>query len=57
MATTRLRKTFKYPSDDEGSDVSHDEMDEEGESSPDPTHEGVLRRPTTVPVMSNNAAH
>jgi hypothetical protein len=29
MATTRLRKTFKYPSDNEGSGDSHDEMDEE----------------------------
>jgi hypothetical protein len=29
MARTRLRKTFKYPSDDERSDNSHDEMDEE----------------------------
>ena len=29
MATTRLRKTFKYPSDNENSDDSHDEMDEE----------------------------
>lgn len=29
MDATRLRKTFKYPSDDEGSIDSHDEMDEE----------------------------
>jgi len=28
--TVRLRKTFKYPSDDEGSQGSHDELDEEG---------------------------
>ena len=30
MATTRLRKTFKYPSEDEDSDASRDELDEEG---------------------------
>jgi ferredoxin len=30
MDTARLRKTFKYPSDDESSDASHDEMDEQG---------------------------
>lgn len=29
MAATRLRKTFKYPSDDEGSQHSRDELDEE----------------------------
>lgn len=29
MAATRLRKTFKYPSDDEGSHHSRDELDEE----------------------------
>lgn len=34
MATTRLRKTFKYPSDSEDSDVSRDEMDEQGEPPP-----------------------
>lgn len=34
MATTRLRRTFKYPSasDGEMSDDGRDEMDEEGES-------------------------
>lgn len=34
MATTRLRRTFKYPSvsDGEESDDGRDEMDEEGES-------------------------
>ena len=30
MASTRLRKTFKYPSEDEDSDASRDELDEEG---------------------------
>jgi len=29
MDATRLRKTFRYPSDDESSNNSHDEMDEE----------------------------
>ncbi|KIW44144.1 uncharacterized protein PV06_05177 [Exophiala oligosperma] len=29
MNATRLRKAFKYPSDDDGTDVSHDEMDEQ----------------------------
>ncbi|KIX04691.1 uncharacterized protein Z518_05561 [Rhinocladiella mackenziei CBS 650.93] len=29
MDPVRLRRTFKYPSDDEGADLSHDEMDEE----------------------------
>ena len=28
--TARLRQTFKYPSDDEGSQTSRDELDEEG---------------------------
>jgi hypothetical protein len=32
-ASTRLRKTFKYPSDDEGSADSHDEMDEQEQES------------------------
>lgn len=33
MASTRFRKTFKYPSDDEDSGfASRDEMDEEGGS-------------------------
>lgn len=31
MNTTRVRKAFKYPSDDDGTDVSHDELDEQGE--------------------------
>lgn len=32
MASARLRKTFKYPSDDEDSGgASRDEMDEEGQ--------------------------
>ena len=31
MATTRIRKTFKYPSDDEASQTSHDELDEQGQ--------------------------
>jgi hypothetical protein len=30
MATTRLRKTFKYPSESEDSDGSRDELDDEG---------------------------
>jgi len=30
MASARLRTTFRYPSDDEGSMSSRDEMDEEG---------------------------
>jgi len=29
MNTTRVRKAFKYPSDDDGTDVSHDELDEQ----------------------------
>ncbi|KAJ9497911.1 hypothetical protein LTR99_002915 [Exophiala xenobiotica] len=29
MDTTRVRKAFKYPSDDDGTDVSHDELDEQ----------------------------
>jgi hypothetical protein len=29
MDAARLRRAFKYPSDDEG-DASHEEMDEEG---------------------------
>ncbi|KIW13377.1 hypothetical protein PV08_08565 [Exophiala spinifera] len=33
MNTTRLRKAFKYPSDDEGTDASHDEMDEQEQES------------------------
>lgn len=32
MASTRLRKTFQYPSEDEGSIGSRDELDEEGQS-------------------------
>src|SRR5437763_15946169 len=32
MDTARLRKTFKYPSEDEESDGSRDELDEEGNS-------------------------
>ncbi|KAK5947158.1 hypothetical protein PMZ80_001305 [Knufia obscura] len=32
-ASARLRKTFKYPSDDEGSDGSRDELDEEEQES------------------------
>ena len=30
MAAARLRKTFKYPSEDEDSDASRDGLDEEG---------------------------
>jgi hypothetical protein len=31
-AGTRLRKTFQYPSESESSDVSRDELDEEGKA-------------------------
>ena len=34
MATTRLRKTFKYPADSSDSDLSRDELDEEGTFNP-----------------------
>ncbi|KAL6251271.1 hypothetical protein RBB50_001479 [Rhinocladiella similis] len=33
MNATRLRKAFKYPSDDDGTDASHDEMDEQEQES------------------------
>jgi hypothetical protein len=41
MATTRLRKTFKYPSEDEDSDASRDELDEEGNECSPPHTERI----------------
>jgi len=31
MAAARLRKTFKYPADEDDHDALHDEMDEQGQ--------------------------
>jgi len=49
---TRLRKTFKYPDDSDGSDVSRDELDEEGMD----TLPGDHQDPTDLFKSKNNSS-